>query len=163
MQQQEPIAAEVPDSAPQITTADTELVRQLEAELARARARLAGQHADVSTWSVAPAPVDPKDGEVVVIHVRKDGFTANGRVWYKGQELEFLVGSQQWKDTCDRSGKSWVVLSDVDQIRRYGEVQFGHGSWPGEPFANEKAAAAEHKRARKVPAITQLASMKTKL
>lgn len=153
---------QLPDSVSPITTADTELVHQLEAELARARARLAGQDSDVRSWPVSSVPV-PKDGEKIVIHIRKDGFTAAGQVWYLGQELEFVVGSPVWKDTCDLNGNSWVLLSDVDQIRRYGEVQFGFGPWPGEPFTDEKAALAERRRARSVRPISQLASLNTKL
>ncbi len=143
-----------------ITTADTELVHQLERELSAARARLSGQDANVSAWSAGPAPIEPKNGERVLIHVREDGFTANGRVWYRGQELEFTVGAANWLSTCDRYGKSWVVLSEADQIRRYGQVMFGHGPWPGDPFDNARAAEAERRRGREAPVIPQLTSAK---
>lgn len=145
-----------------ITTADSELVRQLKAELASAEARLAGKEADPASWTVAPPPV-PKDGETVLIHVRKDGFTANGRVWYKGQELEFTVGAPNWKATCDRDGNSWLLLSEADQIRRYDEVQFGHGPWPGAPWGDERVAAAEAARGRQAPGIDAVPERQDKL
>lgn len=143
---------------PNVTTAETELVRQLQAELAAAQARLAGIEADPTNWAVAAAPVEPKDGESVLIHIRKDGFTANGRVWYQGQELEFTVGEQNWRDTLDRHGKSWLTQSESDQIRRYGEVMFGHGPWPGETWTNSRAASAEQQRGRTAPTITQISN-----
>lgn len=143
------------------TTAETELVRQLQAELAAAQDRLAGIDADPSNWGVASAPVAPKDGDRVLIHVRKDGFTANGRVWYQGQELEFTVGEQNWKDTVDRNGNSWLTLSESDQIRRYGEIVFGHGPWPGASWSDARAANEEAQRGRSAPTITQISNVQT--
>lgn len=144
------------------TTADSELVRTLQEELARAQARLAGLQADPANWTVPAAPAKPQDGESVIIHVRKDGFTSNGRVWYQGQELEFTVGEQNWRDTLDRKGNSWLLLSESDQIRRYGEVMFGHGPWPGASWSNDRAAAAEQQRGRRAPTITQISSVPNK-
>ena len=152
-----------PDARPSagpVTTADTELVHRLQAELAAAVARLEGQEADVSTWSAGSPPPAPADGDQILIHVREDGFTANGRVWYRGQELEFTVGAPNWKATCDRSGQSWLLLDDAAQIRRWGQVMFGHGPWPGLPFDNTRAAEAERRRGREAPTIPQLSSQK---
>lgn len=145
-----------------VTTADTELVHRLQRELAAAQARLAGVDADVSAWSTGTSP-SFKDGETLVIHVREDGFTANGRVWYRGQELEFTVGAQNYRDTCDRYGNSWLALDDAGQIRRWGQVMFGHGPWPGLPFDNERAAVAERNRGRVAPVIQRLTAQKPQL
>lgn len=147
-----------PLQANTVTTADTELVRRLEAELAAARARLEGKNADVSAWPVAETPKF-KDGDTVLIHVREDGFTANGRVWYRGQELEFTVGAQNWRDTLDRNGQSWLQLNEADQLRRYGKVMFGHGPWPGASWDNDRAASAEQRRGRQAPTITQISNL----
>jgi hypothetical protein len=141
------------------TSADSELVLQLRGELARAEARLAGREADPSNWSVAPAPRTFAKGETVLIHVRRDGFTANGRVWYQGQELEFTVGEQNYKDTLDREGNSWLQMSEADQMRRYGEVMFGHGPWPGEVWEDKRSASQEQQRGRKAPTITQITNV----
>lgn len=156
----EPKTVEEPLQAKTVTTADTELVRRLEAELAAARARLEGKNADVSAWPVQEAP-QFKDGDVVLIHVREDGFTANGRVWYRGQELEFVVGAQNWRDTLDRNGDSWLTMTESDQLRRYGKVMFGHGPWPGAAWDNERAAVAEQRRGRRAPTITQVSTLKS--
>jgi hypothetical protein len=144
------------------TTADTELVIQLQRELAAAQARLSGKAVDPANWAAAPPPAAPKDGEKVLIHVRQDGFTACGRVWYRGQELEFTVGAPNWQSTCDVHGKSWLLLSDVDQIRRYGEVMFGHGPWPGLSYDDARSVAAEDRRGRTAPSIQQLSALADK-
>lgn len=154
-----PVVSEAPAGPRQVTSADTELVRKLEAELAVARARLDGRDSDVSQWAAGPAPVDPQPGEKILIHVREDGFTAVGRVWYRGQELEFTVGQANWKATCNIHGKSWLVMSDADQIRAYGQIMFGHGPWPGLPFNESAAVEAERRRGRTAPSIPQLSAV----
>lgn len=105
----------------------------------------------------APA-VTRKDGEKILIHVREDGFTANGRVWYRGQELEFEVGSEPYKDTLDRSGRSWLELDENSQYKQYGRVMFGFGPWPGGQYENQRALEAERLRGRTPPTIGKLSS-----
>ena len=143
-------------AGPTVTSADHELVLRLQQELAVAMARIDGRSSDVSTWAAGDPPIDPQPGDKVLIHVRRDGFTANGQVWFLGQELEFTVGEQNWRDTCDRSGKSWVTLSDADQLRRWGEIMFGHGPWPGGSYEDPRAAEREARRGRTAPTIVQL-------
>lgn len=72
------------------------------------------------------------DGNIL-IHFLEDGFTALGKVWYRGQELEFTPGSGAYNDTRDRNGRTWLDLAgnDMAQIRRYGKVMFRTGPWPG--------------------------------
>jgi hypothetical protein len=141
-----------------VTTADTELVHRLEQELAEARSRVTGKQLDPSTWAAAPVSLDLKDGQIVLIHIREDGFTANGRVWYRGQELEFVVGDPAWEDTKDIKGNSWVLLTESEQLRRYKRIMFGLGPWPGSEWENDSAAAAERSRGRAAPTITRLTS-----
>lgn len=100
-----------------------------------------------------------KDGETILIHVLEDGLTANGRVWYRGQELEYVVGEQPYKDTLDIHGRTWLELSSSDQIRRWGQIMFGIGPWPGGSYEHEKALEAERLRGRTPPTIQQLSSV----
>jgi hypothetical protein len=141
-----------------VTTADTELVLRLEQELAQARARLSGKQWDPSTWATRTVAPEVVDGQSVLIHIREDGFTACGRVWYRGQELEFTVGQPNWEDTKDIKGNSWVLQTESDQLRRYGRVMFGLGPWPGSEWDNASAASAEARRGRAAPSIPHLSS-----
>lgn len=100
-------------------------IRDLEDQLAKERGRKDPEE-----------ELDPiqagADGNIL-IHFLDDGFTALGKVWYRGQELEFTPGSGAYNDTRDRNGKSWLDLAgnDFEQIRRYGKVMFRPGPWPG--------------------------------
>lgn len=89
----------------------------------------------------------PEEGDTFLIHFLEDGITAQGQVWYRGQELEFMVGSKAWNDTFDRFGKSWILMSENDQADRKGKVYFRRGPWPGKPSYKdgqwEKDAPAE--------------------
>lgn len=107
---------------------------------------------------VEPVAAQFEDGQEILIHVREDGFTANGRVWYRGQELLFEAGSEAYRDTQDRHGRSWLALSDNDQIRTYGQVMFGLGPWPGGAYDNQKALEAERLRGRTPPTIGKISS-----
>ncbi len=78
-------------------------------------------------------PANPGDTANVVIHFVDDGFTALGKVWYRGQELEFVPGSRAYRDTFDRTNATWLSLrgNDKEQIARYGRVMFREGPWDG--------------------------------
>lgn len=90
--------------------------------------------------------LEPQDGDLTApgadgnihIHFLEDGITALGKVWYRGQELEFEPGSQAYRDTCDRTGWSWLSLRDDDfaQVERWGTVKFRSGPWPGRSYAD---------------------------
>lgn len=87
----------------------------------------------------------------ILIHFLVDGSTALGHVWYRGQELEFDPAGQAYKDTCDRLGRSWLELRNDDfaQMRRFGEVRFRSGPWPGEPLTAAANAKFEKLRPEK--------------
>ena len=73
--------------------------------------------------------------EVILVHVLKDGFTAQGRVWYRGQEISF--GPEAYKDTQDRYGHSWLSESEEEQFDNRGDIYFRKGPWPGKRTYDE--------------------------
>jgi len=81
---------------------------------------------------------EPGDQRNILIHFLGDGLTALGRIWYRGDELEFEVGSQAYRDTFDRRGKTWLDLRDNDfaQVERFGTVMFRSGPWPGKSYSD---------------------------
>ena len=85
----------------------------------------------------------PADGERILIHFVADGLTSLGHIWYRGQELEFTVGSQAYRDTCDRNGRTWLSLRDDPeaQERRWGHVKFRSGPWKGASYADAASKA----------------------
>lgn len=100
------------------------------------------------------------DGEAVavgdhkiLIHFLEDGFTCSGRVWYKGQELEFDVPGLAYTDTLNTLGVSWLDMAgdDAAQMAHYGKVWFRVGPWPGNDWDDSEAAAKERARRRAVP------------
>lgn len=102
-------------------------IRQLEDQLARERGAK-----DPEGELVAA----DKDGENILIHFLEDGFTALGQVWLRGQELEFTVGSPAYKDTLDRTGRSWLDgrKNEFDQVDKFGKIMFRSGPWPGKSY-----------------------------
>lgn len=91
----------------------------------------------------------------ITIHFLTDGFTALERIWYRGQELTFKRGSQEFKDTCDRNGHSWLQFAhdEAAQVERYrGKLYFRLGPWPGQPWKGD-AGEKEQKRSRRPPLL----------
>lgn len=111
---------------------------------------------DLSDLLPDPVP-PPTDGTTLLIHVLEDGFTANGQVWYRGQEIEYVVGKQPYEDTKDRNGKTWLEWDDAEQMRRWGKVNFRRGPWPGSVYEDPRAAAAELTRSRQPKALAGIA------
>ena len=72
-------------------------------------------------------------------------FTALGKVWYRGQELEFAPDSPAYRDTCDRTGRSWLDLrsNEFAQVERYGKVMFRVGPWPGKSYTEAASVPFE--------------------
>lgn len=111
----------------------------LKAQIEEMKALLAVQ----ATLNQGPAPMEtvnalmtPKldqPGTKVLIHFVDDGFTYAGTTWYRGQEIEFTVGTATWQGTLDRDGNSWVALAfdERAQFRRYGRLMFRAGPWQG--------------------------------
>lgn len=74
---------------------------------------------------------EDKEGDTVLIHFIDDGFTAQGTTWYRGQEVEVVVGSKQWNDSLDREGNSWFSMTEEDQLDKYDKAFFRRGEWKG--------------------------------
>lgn len=107
-------------------TPEQRQIRDLQDQLAKERGRKDPEpEYDVITNS--------DDQGNIVIHFLEDGITALGKVWCRGQELEFAPGSKAYNDTCDRYGRSWLDLRtrEFDQVERWGKVMFRPGPWPG--------------------------------
>ncbi len=131
--------AAAPQAAPVDTSAPDHELTAEQIEIKNLRDRLARETGkkDVEP-EVDDTPV-PSDGEVIVIHFLEDGATALGKMFYRGDELEFVVGSQAHKDTFDRNGKSWLDLrfDEFAQAEKFnGKIMFRNGPWPGKTYAD---------------------------
>lgn len=104
-------------------------IRALKDELARAK----GKAID----NVEPL-VERGDG-VVTIHILQDGFTAQDRVWVRGQEIVF--GPVALEQTLDRYGRSWLDMTDEEQFERWEAILFRKGPWPGKRTYEEASLA----------------------
>lgn len=119
----------------------------------------------VDTESEAPkrkSPGRPRKAaeakkDTILLHFVEDGFTADGAVWVRGQELEYPLDSPEYEQTKDRNGDSWLdlVTDESAQIDRFGKVMFREGPWPYKDYEDEAAAKAEKKRGRKPPRLDQ--------
>lgn len=83
----------------------------------------------------------------VLIHFLEDGFTAFSQVWYRGQEVE--ITSELRASTIDRAGNTWIDMDDTEQFERFERVMFRKGPWPGKPWVDQQAEAAEKARDRR--------------
>lgn len=94
------------------------------------------QHAAALSAGMAdpppPPPERPRPGEETeLIHFIADGLSFAGQVWFRGQELEFVVGSPRW-----HQAQSWLNLEDWQQEERWGEVKFRRGPWRGRRYVD---------------------------
>jgi hypothetical protein len=94
-----------------------------------------------------PMPPNPDrtiaEKDAVTIHFVEDGFTALGRVWYRGMELTLGRSSPGWNAALDREGNGWFQMPEDEQDRRFGKVMFRPGPWPGEPWSEEQRSSFE--------------------
>lgn len=130
----------------------------------------------------ATVPVKPveEQSETFLIHFVRPGLFFFGYDWQPGQELEIVKPSDDFNRTCDATGKSWLQMSEEDQVKRWGEVKFRKGpstipnavinyrKMPSDGFdafgrpkfsgymsivERDIAARAEKERGRKVPIV----------
>jgi hypothetical protein len=115
-------ARPVPESE---LTPEQRQIRQLQDELARTR----GKSDEV------PVEYEENVEGGILIHFLVDGVSAQGRIWYRGQEAVF--GPKAYDQTRNRQGQSWLELSEDDQVQRWGVVKFRKGPWPGKKTYEE--------------------------
>jgi hypothetical protein len=83
--------------------------------------------------------------ETILFHFLEDGLTALNKMWYRGEELEFIItrdadgkptGSPAYLATLDLEGDSWVHLYDnvAGQWKAFGKALMAPGPWPGNPL-----------------------------
>jgi len=99
-------------------TAEQKQIRDLQDQLAKANGRKEGE-----------LEFEENVEGGILVHFLEDGFTSNQQVFYRGQEVIF--GPEAYANTRDRTGQSWLHLSDEEQFERWGVVKFRKGAWPG--------------------------------
>lgn len=125
----ERIEAEVREKVEAETRAKVEAeVAERERQEAEARALAAEDH---------PLPAKAIDGDptaegAVIINFVEDGFTKLGRVWFRGEHLTLNPGTPQWEDAMDApTGKVFALLTEEEQIARWGKRYWRPGIWKG--------------------------------
>lgn len=98
--------------------------------------------AEVSGVKPAVAPVEPGSPQARTFHFLEDGLTVLQRLWYRGEEVTLIEGSDDWERTVTQ-GRSVFDLSENEQIDRYEKVMFREGRWPGRPRMSEDEYLAE--------------------
>jgi hypothetical protein len=128
--QETPAVADAPASSP--------VGAELPPPPPRPDAPVAAEKLDASVPE--PKPIIPNHdpatakNEVVQIHILNDGFTAFAKTWYRGETISVERGSDEWNQTVDKNGNSWLDMTIAEQLDRYDNVQqFGFGPWPYEP------------------------------
>lgn len=109
------------------------------AELQALRDEVARLRAEREEAQAAKSTVAPKEGKFIV-HMVRDGLTILGNMTYRGQEFEFDTTEQQYKDTLDKNGWSFLELRRDPQAQEalYGAEFFREGPWTGKSFADIK-------------------------
>ncbi len=139
----DPETGDIPPPAPQEAAVDTsapdnELTPE-QREIKALRDRLARETGKKDVEPEIDETPASANGDTIVIHFLEDGATALGKLFYRGDELEFVVGSQAHRDTFDRNGKSWLDLrfDEFAQAERFGgRIMFRNGPWPGKTYAD---------------------------
>lgn len=124
-------------------------IKELEDKLAQRNATIVENSAP--SYDSTPA----EGGKTILLNVIKDGFVAMGQVWFRGQEMEFVIGSPAYNDTFDREGKTWLsMVNDIQaQYDRWGEQMLAPGKFVGrrDEMFDDDVAKQDARRGRKVP------------
>lgn len=97
------------------------------------------------------------NGEKILFHVVRDGFTAFGQVWLRGQEIEVEKGTPAYKRTLNANGETWLDIIDKPhaQLIKWKRHYVASGPFvpnPGEKF-DDAVAKADLRRGRSVPIV----------
>lgn len=96
-------------------------------------------------------------GKKILFHVLRDGFTAFGDVWYRGQEIEIEVGTPAYQRTLDVNGKSWldIIGDEAAQYLRWGDRMVAPGEFRGRPDEtfDDELVGMDRRRGRTVPVV----------
>lgn len=109
----------------------TEIEAQVRAEVERERAeaeRSALDDKPITGFDISDSPAT--EGSVT-IHFVEDGFTVLGKVWYRGEELTLVPGSDQWEQAPDYRDKKFALLNEFEQEEIWGRRFFRNGPWRG--------------------------------
>lgn len=91
--------------------------------------------ADTNMLAAPVIPVvPPGTPNTRIIHFMEDGFTALGKIWYRGEEFVVVEGSPTWAETTNKYGVSWVDMSEDEQYEKYGRRYFRDGPWRGKGY-----------------------------
>lgn len=104
-------------------------IAKLESELAALKGKTTEDKMAATPDSDYIKPADDPDADIV-LHFLEDGFTSNGKMYYRGEEFRVKKDSEAYRATLDRNNNTWIDLSTEEQIARYGKVMFGNGPWP---------------------------------
>lgn len=128
---------EAPTVELRLDVTDPELTAE-QKEILRLKEQLANLVGQQDVEPVVDELTKPGDAGNILIHFLEDGFSALGRVWYRGDELEFEVGSQAYRDTFNKNGVSWLELrgNEFGQVDRFGKIMFRNGPWPGKSYTD---------------------------
>lgn len=84
--------------------------------------------------------------ESITVNFVEDGFTALGKVWYRGEELTVQKGSEDWDKTLT-GGRSWLEFTEAQQEAAYGRRMFREGRWSGKKYEITDDLSDEEKAA----------------
>lgn len=114
-------------SVPDVAEAGDEVAIDMDALKEQIRKQVLAEIASGET----PVPEPEEDPTAPrIVHILVDGFTALGKVWYRGQEITVVPDSDEWKSTVDTEGNTWLNLTAQEQNLRYGKQVFARGHWP---------------------------------
>lgn len=140
------------ESEPAAESAEERIAR-LEAELAEKQKLIdvivptPADEVAQAAIAIATSKTGEGPGPKHTIHFLTDGFTALGKVWYRGEELTVAEGSPDWERLQTQYGNEMTLSQDV-QRALYGQVHHKAGPWPHDEFdltdenlsPNDKAA-----------------------
>lgn len=100
---------------------------------------------------------DPAEQGSITINFVDDGFTALGKVWYRGEELTLVPGTKEWDEAPTQRGKIFALLDEFEQEEIWGRRFFRPGRWRGKRLTEiddpelteaERAALAKAEKIR---------------